>query len=128
MYSGGNIGVLANGAGLAMASMDIIQYFGGSPSNFLDIGGGASHEQIMESLKLLESDHEVTAIFVNIFGGILRCDKIAASVIRATEELQSKKPIILRLKGTSSVEARKMFQGQEHKMGIYYSEELDEAA
>lgn len=74
---------MANGAGLAMATMDTIKLFNGSPANFLDIGGGASHEQIMESIKLLGSDEDVDAIIINIFGGILRCDKLASSVINA---------------------------------------------
>ena len=119
---------MANGAGLAMATMDIIKHYGGDPSNFLDLGGGATHEQIIEAINLLEEDGEVSAIFLNIFGGILRCDKIAASVISATEELKTTKPIVVRLKGTSSIEARKMIEGRENELGIYFSEELDEAA
>lgn len=128
IYCGGNIGILANGAGLAMASMDIIKVFGGDPANFLDIGGGASHEQIIESIKLLETDKDVTAIFINIFGGIMKCDMIASSIIRAAEEIKASKPIVLRLKGNKSDEAKRMIQGQEETLGIYFSEEMDKAA
>lgn len=128
IYSGGDIGVLANGAGLAMATMDIIKYYGGSPANFLDLGGGASNEQIMEAMTLLEQDHEINAIFLNIFGGILKCDKLANSVIRAIEEIGMTKPIILRLKGTNSDEAMKRLKGKEQALGIYSYENLDEAA
>ncbi len=78
---GGNIGVMANGAGLALATMDTIQLYGGSPANFLDIGGGATHEQIMEAIKILENDPKIAAIILNIFGGIMSCEKIAASII-----------------------------------------------
>ena len=85
-----------------MASMDTVKVYGGEPTNFLDIGGGASHEQIFESIKLLEGDDEVSCIFINIFGGILKCDILATSIVRAAEELNTKKPIVLRLKGNNS--------------------------
>jgi succinyl-CoA synthetase beta subunit len=111
-----------------MATMDIIKLHGGKPANFLDIGGGASHEQIMEGIKLLENDNNVIAIFLNIFGGILKCDKVATSIIRATEEIQVTKPIVLRLKGTNSAEAMELFKGKEKEIGIYSNEDLDEAA
>lgn len=83
IYIGGNIGCLVNGAGLAMSTMDIIKLYGGEPANFLDVGGSAEGEQLTEALKLLNNDDEVKAIFVNIFGGILRCDSLAESIIKA---------------------------------------------
>jgi succinyl-CoA synthetase beta subunit len=81
VYTDGNIGVLANGAGLAMATMDIIKLKGGEPANFLDVGGTASHEQIMEAVKLLENDERIGSIIFNIFGGIMSCERIAASIL-----------------------------------------------
>jgi succinyl-CoA synthetase beta subunit len=81
IYIGGNIGCLVNGAGLAMATMDIIKHYGGNPANFLDVGGSAEDEQMVEAIKLLNNDPEVDSIFINIFGGILRCDNLAASII-----------------------------------------------
>ena len=83
IHIGGNIGCLVNGAGLAMSTMDIIKLYGGEPANFLDVGGSAEGEQLTEALKLLNNDDEVKAIFVNIFGGILRCDNLAESIIKA---------------------------------------------
>lgn len=85
IHIGGNIGCLVNGAGLAMATMDIIQLYGGTPANFLDVGGSAEQEQMVAAIKLLNSDPEVSAIFINIFGGILRCDNLAKSIITAAE-------------------------------------------
>jgi succinyl-CoA synthetase beta subunit len=85
IYIGGNIGCLVNGAGLAMATMDIIKHYGGNPANFLDVGGSAEDEQMVEAIKLLNNDPEVDSIFINIFGGILRCDNLAASIIQAAE-------------------------------------------
>lgn len=85
IYIGGNIGCLVNGAGLAMATMDIIKHYGGNPANFLDVGGSAEDDQMVEALKLLNNDPEVDSIFINIFGGILRCDNLAKSVLTAAE-------------------------------------------
>lgn len=85
IYIGGNIGCLVNGAGLAMATMDIIKLYGGNPANFLDVGGSAEGEQMVEAIKLLNNDPEVDSIFINIFGGILRCDNLAQSIITAAE-------------------------------------------
>jgi len=90
---------MANGAGMALAQMDTIRLFGGEPANFLDLGGGATHEQIIEALKLLEKDENIEVIVINIFGGILSCDMIASSILLAIEEVTPTKPIILRLKG-----------------------------
>jgi succinyl-CoA synthetase beta subunit len=85
IYIGGNIGCLVNGAGLAMATMDIIKHYGGNPANFLDVGGSAEGEQMVEAIKLLNNDNEVDSIFINIFGGILRCDNLAQSIISAAK-------------------------------------------
>ena len=99
---------MVNGAGLAMATMDILKHYGGNPANFLDVGGSAEDEQMIEAIKLLNNDPEVDAIFINIFGGILKCDHIASSIIRAAEIITLDKPIILRLKGTNSDIAKTM--------------------
>jgi succinyl-CoA synthetase beta subunit len=92
---------MVNGAGLAMATMDIIKYAGGSPANFLDVGGGANQEQIRNAFRILISDAGVKAIFINIFGGILRCDTLANGVVTAARELDLKVPIVVRMEGTN---------------------------
>ena len=97
----GNIGCMVNGAGLAMATMDVIQLEGGSPANFLDVGGGATKERVTEASKLILSSDDVKAIFVNIFGGIVRCDMIAEGIIAAVKEVDVKVPVIVRLEGTN---------------------------
>ena len=102
----GNIGCMVNGAGLAMATMDVISLEGGSPANFLDVGGGATKERVTEAFKLILSSDKVKAIFVNIFGGIVRCDMIAEGIIAAVKEVDVKVPVIVRLEGTN-VEAGK---------------------
>jgi len=103
----GNVGCMVNGAGLAMATMDIIKLSGGSPANFLDVGGGASEEQVKNAFRILISDPNVRAVFVNIFGGILRCDVLAGGVVKAAKELALKVPIVVRMEGTN------VKQGQE---------------
>ena len=113
IHIGGNIGCLVNGAGLAMSTMDIVKSYGGEPANFLDVGGSAEGQQLVEALKLLNEDTEVEAIFVNIFGGILRCDNLATSIIQANREHAFTKPMVLRLKGTNSDIAKKMIKGKE---------------
>jgi len=117
-----------NGAGLAMSTMDIVKAYGGEPANFLDVGGSANGEQLREALKLLNNDPEVEAIFVNIFGGILRCDSLAASIIQVNKEESFSKPMVLRLKGTNSDIAKKMIAGKEAELNIYYNEDFDSAA
>jgi succinyl-CoA synthetase beta subunit len=102
----GNIACLVNGAGLAMATMDIIKFYGGSPANFLDVGGGATEEQVTEAFKILISDKNVKAILVNIFGGIMRCDVIAQGIINAAKTVKLSVPLVVRLEGTN-VEAGK---------------------
>jgi len=106
----GNIGCMVNGAGLAMATMDIIKLHGGSPANFLDVGGGASKAQVMEAFRILQNDPQVSAILVNIFGGIMRCDTIALGIISATQELGLSKPLVVRLEGTNQEQARKLIE------------------
>ncbi len=97
----GSVACMVNGAGLAMATMDIIKYAGGSPANFLDVGGGASAEQVKNAFRILMSDPSVRAVFINIFGGILRCDVLATGVVSAAKELQLKVPVVVRMEGTN---------------------------
>ncbi|HEX4004291.1 MAG TPA: ADP-forming succinate--CoA ligase subunit beta [Candidatus Acidoferrales bacterium] len=97
----GNVGCMVNGAGLAMATMDIIKLCGGSPANFLDVGGGASEEQVKNAFRILLSDPNVKGVFVNIFGGILRCDVLASGVVNAAKELKFKVPVVVRMQGTN---------------------------
>ena len=104
----GNIGCMVNGAGLAMATMDIIKLSGGEPANFLDVGGGANAEQIKNAFRILMADKNVKAVLINIFGGILRCDVLAAGVIAAVTELGVPVPIVIRMKGTNVEEGKKM--------------------
>jgi succinyl-CoA synthetase beta subunit len=104
----GNIACMVNGAGLAMATMDIIKYAGGRPANFLDVGGGASAEQIKNAFRILLSDSSVQAVLINIFGGILRCDTLATGVVSAARELEIKKPIVVRMEGTNVEKGQKI--------------------
>src|SRR5207237_2731458 len=104
----GNVGCMVNGAGLAMATMDIIKLAGGEPANFLDVGGGASPEQIENAFRILSSDPSVKAVFINVFGGILRCDRLAAGVIAAVRKLGLKLPVVVRMEGTNVELGRKM--------------------
>jgi succinyl-CoA synthetase beta subunit len=97
----GNIGCMVNGAGLAMATMDVIKLNGGEPANFLDVGGGATKERVTEAFKLILRSPDVKAIFVNIFGGIVRCDMIAEGIIAAVKEVGVKVPVVVRLEGTN---------------------------
>ena len=106
----GNIGCLVNGAGLAMATMDVIQLNGGSPANFLDVGGGATKERVTEAFKLILSSDKVKAIFVNIFGGIVRCDMIAEGIIAAVKEVDVKVPVIVRLEGTNVEKGKELLK------------------
>lgn len=104
----GNIGCLVNGAGLAMATMDIIQHYGGSPANFLDVGGSATEDAVAKAFEMILSSHKVKAIFVNIFGGIMKCDVIASGVISATKKMELKVPLVVRLEGTNVELGRKL--------------------
>src|SRR5882757_5620931 len=102
----GSIGCLVNGAGLAMATMDVLSLHGGNPANFLDVGGGATPETVKKAFEILIADPKVKGIFINIFGGIMRCDYIAEGVIKATKELALEIPLVVRLKGTKEAEAK----------------------
>ncbi|MBW4083231.1 ADP-forming succinate--CoA ligase subunit beta [Paenibacillus sp. S150] len=107
----GNIGCMVNGAGLAMATMDIIKYYGGEPANFLDVGGGATTEKVTEAFKIILSDDKVNGIFVNIFGGIMRCDVIASGVVEAARQLGLTKPLVVRLEGTNVALGKQILAG-----------------
>jgi len=106
----GNIGCMVNGAGLAMATMDIIQLAGGTPANFLDVGGGATREMVTNAFKILLSDKNVKAIFVNIFGGIMRCDVMAEGIIAAAKDVKLTVPVVVRLEGTNVEQGRKLLE------------------
>ncbi len=101
---------MVNGAGLAMATMDIIKLAGGAPANFLDVGGGASADQVKNAFTILTSDKEVRSVFINIFGGILRCDVLATGVVAAARELQLKLPVIVRMEGTNVEQGRQILR------------------
>lgn len=104
----GNIGCMVNGAGLAMATMDTIKHYGGDPANFLDVGGGATAEKVTEAFKIILSDKNVKGIFVNIFGGIMKCDVIAEGVVEATKQVGLKLPLVVRLEGTNVEQGKKI--------------------
>ncbi len=122
----GNIACLVNGAGLAMATMDIIQHFGGSPANFLDVGGGATREQIENAFKIILKDPNVKGIFINIFGGILKCDTLAEGIVHAAQSVQLKLPLVVRMKGTNVERARKILS--ESHLPLMSVDDLAEAA
>lgn len=122
----GNIGCLVNGAGLAMATMDIIKHHGGAPANFLDVGGGANTQQVTEAFRIILSDPNVKAILVNIFGGIARCTTIAQAIIEASKEVGFTVPLVVRLEGTEVEEGKKMLR--ESGLAIISAENLTDAA
>lgn len=122
----GNIGCLVNGAGLAMSTMDIIKHHGGEPANFLDVGGGATADQVLQALKMILSDPNVKAIFINIFGGIMKCDTIAEGVISAAKEVGIEVPLIVRLEGTNVELGRKLLS--ESGLNIIAGSDMREAA
>jgi len=122
----GTIGCMVNGAGLAMATMDIIKLAGGEPANFLDVGGGANAEQIRHAFKILMSDRNVKAVLINIFGGILRCDVLAQGVIAAVKELGVPVPIVIRMEGTNVEEGKRLLR--ESGMNFTTADSMDEAA
>src|SRR5205809_2507159 len=126
IHLGGNIGCLVNGAGLAMATMDIIKLAGGEPANFLDVGGGANAEQIRNAFNILTSDKGVKAVLINIFGGILRCDVLAQGVIAAVRELGVRVPIVIRMEGTNVEEGKRLLR--ESGMNFATADSMDEAA
>jgi succinyl-CoA synthetase beta subunit len=104
----GNVGCMVNGAGLAMATMDILKFFGGAPANFLDIGGGAGADKVAAAMRIILADPNVKAILFNIFGGITRCDEVARGILAAMAEVKPKVPMVVRLVGTNAEEGRAM--------------------
>ncbi len=122
----GTIGCLVNGAGLAMSTMDIIKYHGGQPANFLDVGGGASTEQVVEAMRIILSDPNVKGILVNIFGGIARCTTIATALIEASKQVGITIPLVVRLEGTEVVEGKKMLA--DSGLAIIAADDLTDAA
>ncbi|BBW96702.1 ADP-forming succinate--CoA ligase subunit beta [Geobacillus sp. FSL W8-0032] len=122
----GNIGCMVNGAGLAMATMDIIKYYGGEPANFLDVGGGASEEKVTEAFKIILSDPNVKGIFVNIFGGIMKCDVIASGIVTATKQVGLTLPLVVRLEGTNVELGKKILE--ESGLNITAAESMADGA
>src|SRR5229473_2609525 len=122
----GNVGCMVNGAGLAMATMDIIKYAGGMPANFLDVGGGASPEQIEHAFRILSSDPSVKAVFINVFGGILRVDRLAEGIIAAVKKLGLKLPVVLRAEGTNVEQGKQMLA--ESGLALVMADDMGEGA
>jgi succinyl-CoA synthetase beta subunit len=122
----GTIGCMVNGAGLAMATMDIIKLAGGEPANFLDVGGGANAEQIRNAFRILMSDEHVKAVLINIFGGILRCDVLAEGVIAAVKELGVRVPVVIRMEGTNVEKGKQMLR--ESGLNFTTADSMGEAA
>ena len=112
----GNVGCMVNGAGLAMATMDIIKLSGGEPANFLDVGGAASVDTVKNGFKIILKDPNVKAILINIFGGIVRCDRVAKGVVQAVQELNLDVPVVVRLEGTNAIEAKEILENSEVKI------------
>ncbi len=122
----GNVGCMVNGAGLAMATMDIIMYSGGMPANFLDVGGGVSEEAVKNAFKILTSDKDVKAALINIFGGIVRCDLVANGIVKAAKELELKIPMVVRLEGTNVEQGKKILD--ESGLAFFSASSMKEAA
>jgi succinyl-CoA synthetase beta subunit len=122
----GNIACLVNGAGLAMATMDIIKFYGGEPANFLDVGGGATEEQVTQAFKILLADKKVKAILVNIFGGIMKCDIIALGIINAAKTIKLSVPVVVRLEGTNVEQAKQLLK--ESGLALITAGDLADAA
>ena len=122
----GNVACMVNGAGLAMATMDLIQKEGGEPANFLDVGGGTTADRVAEAFKLILSDNKVKSILVNIFGGIVRCDLIAEGIMQAAKEVELTLPVVVRLEGTNAAIGRELLANSE--MSIYAAQDLTDAA
>merc|ERR1712154_373654 len=122
----GNIGCMVNGAGLAMGTMDIIQLHGGTPANFLDVGGGATEKQVEEAFRILTADKNVKAILVNIFGGIMKCDVIATGIVNAAKNIDINVPLVVRLEGTNVEQGNQILANSGVK--IITVGDLDDAA
>jgi len=119
----GTVGCCVNGAGLAMATMDLVKYYGGSPANFLDIGGSSNPQKVVAALQIIAGDPEVKAILFNIFGGITRCDDVATGIVQATQQFPLKVPLVIRLTGTNEAEAMAILT----KAGFSALTDMDEA-
>ena len=122
----GNLACMVNGAGLAMATMDLIKLHGGEPANFLDVGGGATPERVAEAFKLILSNRQVSAILVNIFGGIVRCDLIAEGIVQAIRDVKVLMPVVVRLEGTNVEQGRALLA--ESGLDIVTADDLTDAA
>ena len=122
----GDIGCMVNGAGLAMATMDTINYFGGTAANFLDVGGNAKKEQITEALRILRSDKHVKSVLINIFGGIMRCDVVAQGIVDAVREMNLDIPLIVRLEGTNVAKGKEILKNS--GLNITPTSDLGDAA
>jgi len=122
----GSVGCMVNGAGLAMATMDIIKYSGGMPANFLDVGGGVSEEAVKNAFKILISDEDVKAALINIFGGIVRCDLVAKGIVKAAKELDLKIPMVVRLEGTNADIGKEILE--DSGLAFYSAVSMKEAA
>ncbi|MDE2321926.1 MAG: succinate--CoA ligase subunit beta, partial [candidate division NC10 bacterium] len=122
----GTVGCMVNGAGLAMATMDLVKLVGGEPANFLDVGGGASAEQIEQAFRILISDRSVSVVLINIFGGILRCERLAEGVIQAVRSLQVTLPIVVRMEGTNVDQGKRMLA--ESGLNFITADGMQEAA
>ena len=120
----GNVGIIGNGAGLVMATLDVVKYYGGKPANFLDVGGGASSEKIAAAVKIVLSDPNVNALFINILGGITRCDEVARGILEAKEKVGVTKPMVIRLVGTNEEEGKQILT----EAGIHVLASMEEAA
>jgi len=122
----GEVGCMVNGAGLAMATMDIVKYAGSSPANFLDVGGGTNVERVQNAFRILMSDPDVKAVLINIFGGIVRCDRVAEGVVQALKNLEVDVPIVVRLQGTNAEEGARILEASDLEFRV--ARELKEAA
>ena len=126
VYLGGEIGCMVNGAGLAMATMDVIKFFGGSPANFLDVGGGARAERVAAALRLVMSAPKVEVVLINIFGGITRCDEVARGIVAALEGIESRMPLVVQLSGTNEDQGREILSASAYRLIV--ADTLTEAA
>ena len=122
----GNVGCMVNGAGLAMATMDMIKLVGGEPANFLDVGGGATADMVKHGLRIILSDSNVTAILINIFGGILRCDTLAKGLVESAKEVSIDLPVVIRLEGTNVEEGRRILE--ESGLSLITATDMNDAA
>ncbi|MEO8210934.1 MAG: succinate--CoA ligase subunit beta, partial [bacterium] len=122
----GNVGCMVNGAGLAMATMDLIKLAGGSPANFLDVGGTATPDTVENGFRIILSDKNVKAILINIFGGIVRCDRVANGIIQAAKNIEISVPVVVRLQGTNAEEAKKILD--ESGLNLISATALEDAA